>query len=214
MELLHALFHHVCGQPADRTWLPGGVLLPVCHRCTGLYIGAALAVCLLLWLWPRLSRPFLALHGAFLLGMAPFGLHWIEHGPVVRTITGLAFGAAVVVFLSVCRGLVAGDVRRRTPENPPPHVAGYGSWPAADTPARSSQGFADASTRRYLLALGFAAGAIPALGVFGGQVAAILLTAAIAAGGLCLAVLVLLNGVALGVWLARLSRRRAHPATA
>lgn len=39
------------------------------------------------------------IRGAFLVGIAPFGLHWIEHGPEIRTITGLLFGAGVVVSL-------------------------------------------------------------------------------------------------------------------
>lgn len=48
MELLHTVFRHVCGQPPDRTWHLDSLLLPVCQRCTGLYIGAALAVVFLL----------------------------------------------------------------------------------------------------------------------------------------------------------------------
>ena len=212
MELLDALFHHVCGQSPDRTWLPGGVLLPVCERCTGLYVGAALALGLLLWLRPRLSRPFLALHGAFLLGMAPFGLHWIEHGPAVRTITGLAFGAAVVVFLSV-------QAEWAVPSPPRPARQGRRALPGpgGSRPVSGSERnkeLADAPTRRYLLALGFAAGAIPALCAFGGQVAAMLLAALIAVGGACLAMLVLFNGVVFLGWLVRLGRRLAAPAAA
>jgi len=99
IEVLAHLFDAVCGQNPGHTWMPGGLLLPCCQRCTGLYVGAGLAALLHLWLRPKLDARFLRIHGAFLLFMAPFGFHWVAHGPVMRTITGVLFGFAVVTFL-------------------------------------------------------------------------------------------------------------------
>lgn len=99
IEALSHVFAAVCGQNPSHTWAPGGLLLPCCQRCTGLYVGAGLAALLHLWLRPNLTRGFLRVHGAFLLFMAPFGFHWVAHGAAMRTITGVLFGFAVVTFL-------------------------------------------------------------------------------------------------------------------
>jgi uncharacterized membrane protein len=96
---LHHLFAFVCGQYSDHTWAPGGIMLPVCQRCIGLYAGAAVAMALHLWLRPRLSARFLEMHGAFLLLMVPFGFHWLPQGPVLRAITGVLFAFGVVTYL-------------------------------------------------------------------------------------------------------------------
>jgi uncharacterized membrane protein len=100
---MHEIFAHwfaaVCGQDPGHTWAPGGILLPCCQRCTGLYPGAGVAALLHLWLRPRLSGRFLEIHGAFLLVMIPLGFHWITQGPVLRTISGVLFGFGVVTFL-------------------------------------------------------------------------------------------------------------------
>jgi uncharacterized membrane protein len=98
-EILTHWFAVVCGQNPGHTWAPGGILLPCCQRCTGLYVGAAVAVLLHLWLRPRLSGRFLEIHGAFLLAMVPFGFHWVPQGPTLRTLSGVLFGFAVATFL-------------------------------------------------------------------------------------------------------------------
>lgn len=99
LDLLSHLFAAVCGQNPGHTWAPGGLLLPCCQRCTGLYVGAGVAALLHLWLRPKLRGRFLQIHGAFLLAMAPFGLHWIPQGPALRTASDVLFGFAVVTFL-------------------------------------------------------------------------------------------------------------------
>jgi uncharacterized membrane protein len=98
-EFLTRAFGLVCGQHTDHTWAPGGLLLPFCQRCTGLYGGAALTLVLLLVCRPALTGWFLRVHGLFLLAMAPFGFHWVPQGPEVRTLTGWGFGAGLVVLL-------------------------------------------------------------------------------------------------------------------
>lgn len=210
MELLHTVFHHVCGQPPGRTWHLDSLSLPVCQRCTGLYIGAALAVVFLLWFRPPLTRAFLAWHGGCLLGMAPFGLHWIEHGPAVRTLTGLGFGTAVVVFLWV---VPVGRSRRGT--------GGSREWgrpgrrvaptlgPVSTDRLESPRWLRDQPAGEYLLAMSAAGVAVPGLCLLGGRAVAWLLTAAIVAGGLCLLSLLLLNVWTLLAWAAWGRRPRA-----
>src|ERR1017187_5433555 len=97
--LLAHWFAAVCGQYPGHTWAPGGILLPCCQRCTGLYVGAGAAALLHLWLRPKLSGRFLEIHGAFLVVMVPFGFHWVAQGPVLRTLTGVLFGFGIVTFL-------------------------------------------------------------------------------------------------------------------
>ena len=99
LELLAHWFAAVCGQDPGHTWAPGGILLPCCQRCTGLYAGAGAAALLHLWLRPKLSGRFLEIHGAFLVVMVPFGFHWVAQGPLLRTLTGVLFGFGVVTFL-------------------------------------------------------------------------------------------------------------------
>jgi uncharacterized membrane protein len=107
-EGINHLFAAICGQNPEHTWAPGGILLPCCQRCTGLYAGACVAALLHLWLRPKLTARFLEAHGLFLLLMAPFGFHWLPQGPVLRVITGVIFGFAVVTFLWLPLGGKAG----------------------------------------------------------------------------------------------------------
>ena len=113
LELLHHLFAEVCGQNPAHTWAPGGLPLPCCQRCTGLYVGALAGTALHLWLKPRLTSGFLWIHGAFLLQMIPFGFHWLPQGPLLRTITGVLFGLGLVSFF-----LLLPTARRPVGEKP------------------------------------------------------------------------------------------------
>ncbi len=93
------LFGAVCGQNPDHSWTPGGIPLPLCQRCTGIYVGAFAALLLQIWLKPEATPRFLKLHGAFLLLMIPSGLYWFPQGPVLRSVSGVLFGFGVVAFL-------------------------------------------------------------------------------------------------------------------
>ena len=130
-DLLQHLFAGVCGQNLAHTWTPGGVPLPCCQRCTGLYVGAFAGAALHLWFKPRLTSRFLWIHGVFLLQMIPFGFHWLPQGPFVRTITGTLFGFGLVSFFWLLP-----TARRPVGDGVHPEVLGA----PASAPARSSPG--------------------------------------------------------------------------
>ncbi|MGD0260700.1 MAG: DUF2085 domain-containing protein [Verrucomicrobiota bacterium] len=182
LEILSHLFGAVCGQDPGHTWAPGGILLPCCQRCTGLYVGAGLAALLHLCLRPKLSGRFLEIHGAFLLVMAPFGFHWVDQGPVLRTLTGVLFGSALVTFLWL-------PLSQRAAEQ--------GSRPLHVRPSAWS----------YFLVLGATLILLPGTARLGGTIAAYALSGLAFFGVLALVALVVGN-VSLGLLGAlRLSRR-------
>ena len=97
--MIEQIFSFVCGQNPAHTWAPGGEWLPCCQRCTGFFAGAAVALLLQLALRMRPAPRFLQMHGLFLLVMVPLGCHWVPHGAVVRTLSGVLYGFGVVSFL-------------------------------------------------------------------------------------------------------------------
>jgi uncharacterized membrane protein len=98
-EILSHAFGWVCGQNPDHVWKIGGLSLPCCQRCTGLYLGALSALLLQAVFQPAVTTRFLKLHGLFLLLMLPFGFHWLPQGPLLRGPTGVLFGFGLVAFL-------------------------------------------------------------------------------------------------------------------
>ena len=99
LDLLRHVFGWVCGQNPAHTWSPGGELLPLCQRCTGVYVGAFVAVLLHLAWRPAPTTRWLWLNGAFLLLMIPFGFHWIPQNAELRCGSGILFGFGLVAFL-------------------------------------------------------------------------------------------------------------------
>jgi uncharacterized membrane protein len=189
LELLDHLFAAVCGQNPDHTWAPGGIPLPCCQRCTGLYVGACAAAMLHYWLRPKLTGRFLEMHGVFLLAMAPFGFHWVPQGPVVRTITGMLFGFAVVTFLWLPVSRLAGRTRRG----------------ARLRLTRDERVRADASARRsYFSGVVLTAIVLVGLTTSGGRLAAYSLSFLLFLGAAALGTLVAAN---LGLGLAGLFQR-------
>ena len=100
-EILNQAFSWVCGQNPAHTWTCGGMALPCCQRCTGLYLGALAAFILQSRLRPSMNRDFLWIHGLFLILMVPFGFHWLPQGPLLRSWTGVLFGFGVITMLRV-----------------------------------------------------------------------------------------------------------------
>ena len=184
LDWLNHFFSVVCGQDLGHTWAPGGIPLPCCQRCLGLYAGAAVAAGLHLWLRPRLTGRFLGVHGAFLLAMAPFGFHWAPQGPALRTATGILFGFAALTYCG-CRW----PVHTRTKEAPCSSVS------SRQTPAL-----------RYAFGLLAALILAPVLAALGGKAAAYLLSGLASLGALAFAGLAVLNAVLGLAILARMVR--------
>jgi uncharacterized membrane protein len=204
LDWLNYLFAFVCGQNPEHTWAPGGILVPCCQRCLGLYAGAALAAGLHLWLRPRLTSRFLEVHGAFLLLMAPFGWHWLPQGPVLRTLTGLLFGFAVVTYLwlPVASRILQGN-------------GGLGSLAPCERPADFKSAIQQIANLRYTFGLLATLLLVPWLAAQAGGFAAYLLSGLAGLGALALAGLVVLDTVLGLIGLARLTRRlRRAPSAA
>lgn len=102
MTWLTDIFSLVCGQ--IHCWAPGGVQMPVCERCLGLYLGAVWSLVLVLAVRAHPTRALLWLHGLAMLAMIPFGYHLVPHGPAMRTVTGFVFGLGMVYYLTLAPG--------------------------------------------------------------------------------------------------------------
>lgn len=96
---LQPIFSHVCSQNPAHTWSVGGVVLPCCQRCTGLYVGACVAAGLHGIVRPVPTIRWRWAHGGMLLAMVPFGFHWLPQGPALRAVSGVFFGFGLVAFL-------------------------------------------------------------------------------------------------------------------
>jgi uncharacterized membrane protein len=99
MAFLTCFFAHICGQV--HCWQLGVQVLPMCQRCTGLYVGGAYALLTWWWFRPRPTSLMVWAHGIMLLVMAPFGFHLVAHGADVRTLTGQLFGFGLVYYLAL-----------------------------------------------------------------------------------------------------------------
>ncbi|MCJ7543291.1 MAG: DUF2085 domain-containing protein [Phycisphaerae bacterium] len=103
MDLLIELFGYLCGR--GRCFVVDGAALPVCERCLGLYVGAAVTV---VWvvaarLWRRGLPPgaVVAGHLVVLAGAMLGGLHVIVSGPLWRLICGLTTGHVLMLWLAL-----------------------------------------------------------------------------------------------------------------
>ena len=99
MEHVKEVFALACSRA--HCWVLGGEPLPFCQRCTGLYVGAAVAVVLYAVFRPRATSLSLWIHGLLLLLMVPFGYHLVPQNGVLRTLTGQLFAVGLVCYLSL-----------------------------------------------------------------------------------------------------------------
>lgn len=121
MDIIVELFSHICGR--GRCFVIDGEALPLCQRCLGLYLGAAVTAA---WItarrvWSRGAPPggVLTVQAAALLAAMLGGLHVIEGGPAWRLACGLWTGHVALVWL------VAGAAELRQFDRP--------RWPLGDT---------------------------------------------------------------------------------
>jgi uncharacterized membrane protein len=184
-EFLRHICGWVCGQNPAHTWMPGGEWLPLCQRCTGLYVGALVAGLLQVAWRPAPTLGWRWLNGLFLLFMLPSGLYWIPQNPELRCGSGILFGFGLVAFLSLTlpAGFAIYDIRfTRRLEIPARRVN------------RKSQIVNVAGLLATLVL-------VPVLAENGNTVAAGMLTAACIGGALVLAALLLANAFLLLRWL-------------
>jgi uncharacterized membrane protein len=173
------IFAQLCGR--EHLWILAGSPLPLCQRCTGLYVGGALAVLALALFRPRPTPLVLWIHGLLLLVMVPFGYGWIAQGAALRTLTGQLFGLGAVYYLGLA---VASPLRLWSR---PPHP------------------------RAYALASLGGIVALQAAVRLGGAVTRVAIVWAALAGLACYALLVLANLAALPPWLWSARRRAPSP---
>ena len=90
----------VCHQRAERSFHLDAAQLPVCARCTGLYLGAAVGASL--WWWPTRRGSWRAARRATIAAALPTATVWIiEYAGVggisneLRAIAAVPLGAAL-----------------------------------------------------------------------------------------------------------------------
>jgi uncharacterized membrane protein len=98
-DFFHQVFSFICGQNPAHTWAPAGQLLPLCQRCTGLYIGILIGLILLFRYRPLTDAHYCRIHVLLLLLMAPFGFHLAPQEAFLRTMSGQWFGFGVAGLL-------------------------------------------------------------------------------------------------------------------
>ncbi len=98
------VFEFFCHQNPERCWAPRGITLPVCQRCTGVYVGVLLALLTIIIIRSPVTRKLLVFHLVLVLQAIPFGLHFIPETPEIRLLSGQLFSVGIVYFLTA--GLV------------------------------------------------------------------------------------------------------------
>lgn len=118
MNILYDFFARFCGQA--RCFEIAGQTLPLCQRCLGLYLGAALTALYLLFnpAARRLpTRPLAFLHVTLLLTALLGGLHVLDPGPRFRLLCGLWTGHLASLWL-IAAALNFFRLARHTPPLP------------------------------------------------------------------------------------------------
>ena len=107
-ELLQRMGSAVCHRLAERSFILEEMQMPLCARCTGIYIGAFFAFCFFVWKnRVQAGKPF-SVAQAILTGLAivPVGVDGVgsylgfwESSQLMRILTGTLVGAIVPGFL-------------------------------------------------------------------------------------------------------------------
>jgi len=102
METVTEIFSLICGQ--GRCFAAGAAELPLCQRCLGLYMGAALTASWLTasgaWRSGLPGRGIIIADSAALAAALLGGLHVLDFGPAWRTACGAWTGHVAVFWLS------------------------------------------------------------------------------------------------------------------
>lgn len=106
-KLLYGIGSAVCHQLNDRTIIIGGKLLPVCARCTGIYISITVSVLYLIMRrrWQGNKLPGISVTLIMAFSFLPFMVdgvgsyaHFWQTNNLIRIITGLFGGYSVPIF--------------------------------------------------------------------------------------------------------------------
>ncbi|HEU4479653.1 MAG TPA: DUF2085 domain-containing protein, partial [Pyrinomonadaceae bacterium] len=149
---LYQAFSYACHQQPERSFFIAGLPFAVCARCTGLYIGFALAAVLYpLLTWLRRTNPperkwlFLAVGPlAIDFGLGLLGIWHNTH--TSRFLTGALLGAVVVFY--VMPALVELSQRFRTRQSPPGRTGRPGNRELLTTQPASAASDYSAPLRR------------------------------------------------------------------
>ena len=103
MNILNTMFSFLCHQNPARSFCIDGRLLPLCQRCTGLYIGMGISfIWLLVNRYDKKGLPprnIIYVNIASILVMGIFGYHLLDPGPNWRLWSGIIFGNAIVFLI-------------------------------------------------------------------------------------------------------------------
>ena len=113
MNTLSTLFSFLCHQNAARSFDIDGLLLPLCQRCTGVYVGMGISF---IWLIANryykkslLPRSIIYVNIVSVAIMPIFGFHLLDPGPGWRLWSGLIFGNAVAFLILPGSSLICNE---------------------------------------------------------------------------------------------------------
>lgn len=113
MNTLSTLFSFLCHQNAARSFEIEGLLLPLCQRCTGVYVGMGISF---IWLLANRyykkglpPRSIIYVNIVSLLIMPIFGFHLLDPGAAWRLWSGLIFGNAVAFLILPGSSLICNE---------------------------------------------------------------------------------------------------------
>lgn len=113
MSILRAIFSFLCHQNATRCFDIDGLLLPLCQRCTGVYVGMGISF---IWLLANRyykkglpPRSIIYVNIVSLLIMPIFGFHLLDPGAAWRLWSGLIFGNAVAFLILPGSSLICNE---------------------------------------------------------------------------------------------------------
>ena len=113
MNTLSTLFSFLCHQNTARSFEIEGLLLPLCQRCTGVYVGMGISF---IWLLANryykkslLPRSIIYVNIVSVAIMPIFGFHLLDPGPGWRLWSGLIFGNAVAFLILPGSSLICNE---------------------------------------------------------------------------------------------------------
>lgn len=101
MDWVHEIFSHLCG--SGRRFVVDGAALPLCQRCLGLYVGAAVTLAWLIasgiWRCGLGGKLVNIVRAACLLAAMIAGIGWIDPGERWRFLFGLWTGHVAICWM-------------------------------------------------------------------------------------------------------------------